>query len=253
MQKYLVAAALAAALGMGGAASAADVYSGGLKDGPVSGSTWTGFYLGVHGGWAGADLKTTDLDQYYFDGCCAPVLTTKQSPDGGFGGAQIGYNVQRGSIVAGVEADFGAMGISGSKLLNNPVEHETATVHISTGAYGDLTGRLGYSFGQLLVYGKGGIAFLQAKLTVEDPTEADGPPSFQNSQVGWTAGAGAEWRWSPSWSVKAEYLHFDFGTSQSTLSAFNNASAFFGFNHDLTVDSVKFGLNYHLNGYEPLK
>ena len=29
--------------------------------------------------------------------------------------------------------------------------------------------------------------------------------------VGWTAGAGAEYALSPSWSLKAEYQHFDFG------------------------------------------
>jgi len=53
MQKTLVTAGLAAVLGMGGAAYAADLNAGGsLKDGPVyvPETIWTGFYLGVGGG-----------------------------------------------------------------------------------------------------------------------------------------------------------------------------------------------------------
>ena len=34
--------------------------------------------------------------------------------------------------------------------------------------------------------------------------------------VGWTVGAGAEYALSPSWSLKAEYQHFDFGSMSYT-------------------------------------
>jgi outer membrane immunogenic protein len=48
----------------------------------------------------------------------------------------------------------------------------------------------------------------------------DGLPFYQSiggighiatTRVGWTLGAGFEWRFSPSMSVKAEYLYFDLG------------------------------------------
>ena len=38
-----------------------------------------------------------------------------------FGGGTIGYNMQRGGVVFGIEADFGAMGLDGEKYLNAPV------------------------------------------------------------------------------------------------------------------------------------
>ena len=43
-----------------------------------------------------------------------------QSPSGVFGGGTIGYNMQRGGVVFGIEADFGDMGLSGSKFINAP-------------------------------------------------------------------------------------------------------------------------------------
>ena len=43
-----------------------------------------------------------------------------QSPSGVFGGGTIGYNMQRGGVVFGIEADFGDMGLSSSKFIDAP-------------------------------------------------------------------------------------------------------------------------------------
>ena len=61
MKKALAAATVAALVGAAGAASAADIYPGGLKEAPyVPPPLWTGFYIGAHVGGAWADLQTTD-------------------------------------------------------------------------------------------------------------------------------------------------------------------------------------------------
>ena len=66
-------------------------------------------------------------------------------------------------------------------------------------------------------------------------------------------GGGIEYMWSPNWSVKAEYLHFDFGQENYFLDRLTAATNW-NFNHDLTVNSFKVGLNYHFNTvYAPLK
>ena len=100
------------------------------------------------------------------------VLHTDQSPSGVFGGGTIGYNMQRGGVVFGIEADFGAMGLSGNKLLSAPVLNSLArrngSAHISTGFYGDVTGRVGWAWGPWLLYGKGGLAVLEATTNVSD-------------------------------------------------------------------------------------
>ena len=127
-----------------------------------------------------------------------------------------------------------------------------------------MTGRLGWAWGPWLLYGKGGFAVLEAKTYVNelDPNEHIGSPAFNDTRVGWTAGGGFEYLWNPAWSVKVEYQYFDFGTSSSSLYA-NPAFESDGyphtcsFNHDLTINTVKVGLNYHLgccdNALPPLK
>jgi outer membrane immunogenic protein len=220
---------------------------------------WSGLYGGAHVGGAWADLKTTDLDTYWFDATSAtqPKLTTKQTPSGVFGGGTIGYNMQRGGVVFGIEADFGAMDLNGNRRITNPDAvlvpgNETAFAHISTGFYGDLTGRLGWAWGPWLFYGKGGFAVLEAKTFVNelDPNEHRGDPAFDDTRIGWTAGGGFEYLWNPAWSVKVEYQFFDFGTSSSSLFARPDGAGAnehtYSFNHDLEINTVKVGLNYHL-------
>src|ERR1700722_5456932 len=88
--------------------------------------------------------------------------------------------------------------------------------HLTSGPYADVTGRLGYAFDRFLVYGKGGAAVLGSKGSTTTAI-----PGFtvdnSNTFAGWTAGGGVEYKFTPSWSLKAEYLHFDFGSETATL------------------------------------
>ncbi len=77
-----------------------------------------------------------------------------------------------------------------------------------------------------------------------------------NTLTGWTIGAGLEYMINPNWSVKLEYLYYDFSMDNSTWDAkynFNggawvdNNNNWRWFNNDLTVNTVKLGINYHLN------
>jgi opacity protein-like surface antigen len=58
---------------------------------------------------------------------------------------------------------------------------------------------------------------------------------------------------NPNWTMKVEYLHFDFTNFDNTWndSSVTNFKVTHG---DLTIDTVKLGFNYILNhGYAPLK
>jgi len=88
-------------------ANAADMYrapdGGSYKDGPAYAAVnWSGLYVGANVGY-GESANTDYLD-----------------PTGAFGGAQIGYNFQRGNIVFGIEADFEGAGISDSNTFASP-------------------------------------------------------------------------------------------------------------------------------------
>ncbi len=262
--RIVLSAASAAALTA--SASAADLSTApavSYKD-YVPVQSWAGFYVGAHVGYASASQTTADLDEYfdYQAPIINPEYNTNLATSGAFGGAQLGYNVQRGNIVAGVEADFGAMSLSGSTALSHAVNPLDQKASLSTGFYGDLTGRLGYAFGPALLYAKGGLAFLDAQEQVDSPLARPlwGYPSFSDAHAGWTIGAGLEYMLSPSWSVKAEYQHFDFGTTSSSLWDYSVIphnfvqGATYNFNHELTIDTVKVGVNYHLGCCDaPLK
>lgn len=251
-----------AAVGMlafAGQAEAADIYAPPPPPPafPVAAPAplWSGFYGGAHVGGAWADLTTEDLNDYWNFGAGPGVQRTVQSPSSVFGGGTVGYNMQRAGVVFGLEADFGYMDLNRDQLLTSPgIIDQTATSHISTGFYGDVTGRLGWAWGPWLLYGKGGLAVLEATTNVRDPLFAY-PATNDDTRIGWTAGGGLEYLWNPAWSVKVEYQYFDFGTASSSL---NSAGTTYSFNHDLDINTVKLGINYHLGccdsgGFAPLK
>ena len=252
MQKTLVAAALAAVLGVGGSAYAGDLASGGMRGAPDLGpvAIWTGAYLGGNFGGAWGDNNTTDLDGYWDKTYGSAALKTTQQISGVLGGGQAGYNLQAGNMVYGLEIDFGYMGLSGSKVLttNTPQVPETALAKQAGAFYGDVTGRMGFTYGLGLFYAKGGFAFFDgaAKASNSVATTSSESDTF----TGWTLGGGLEYLVSPGWSVKAEYQYFDFGTQHSSVDYLGTT---FRFDHELTAQTVKAGLNLHMySSYQPL-
>lgn len=59
---------------------------------------------------------------------------------------------------------------------------------------------------------------------------------------------------TPQWSLKAEYLHFDFGTENSVITGVAPPAvpAPFPYSHKLTADTVKVRVNYHFNFGGPI-
>ena len=270
MKKTLMAAATAALLGMGGAAAAADMYSGGgLKDVPayVPPPLWTGFYIGGHMGIAWSQL---DLNDHVFNVCYDEVCRQFSFRKGnlnstnGFGGGQFGYNFQGGNFlganfVYGIEVDLGAVALNqrNNRFVQTPVGNIVGVAldgHDDGGFAGDVTGRLGYAWGSALIYAKGGFAFLDIGnrmretvfLANNPPVIFDGHNNNDNFVTGWTVGGGLEWKVSPSWSIKTEYLHFDFSNNNDNCCNdwVNNN---FRNNAHLTADTVKLGFNYFWN------
>jgi opacity protein-like surface antigen len=268
MKKTLAAATVAALVGVAGAANAADLYKGGsMKDVPayVPPPTWTGFYIGAHVGGFWADIKDRDLDGFMGHGLGFD-FNNNNNNSGVFGGGTVGYNYQAGNwgfgsgaVVIGVEADFGGAGLTNS-FNDGLLATQFGFLRVKNDAsfYADVTGRLGYAVGPALFYAKGGWAFLETNFTVDGCciTATRLPFSINNNNNGldgWTAGGGIEYMWSPSWSVKAEYLFFDFSRNHDHAD-FIDGTRTFRFDNELQVNSFKVGLNYHFNNvYTPLK
>jgi outer membrane immunogenic protein len=156
MRRVLLASVAAAALsiGFGHGAVAADlpVYT---KAPPPPALTWAGFYVGLNGGYGfEPDVRNIDITTNPPLGGY-PTVTGGNDAKGFFGGGQIGYNWQGVShLVIGIEAD-----IEGSAIKNgfqNDILNgfgDVLQANKSLDWFGTVRGRLGYAFGNALVYG----------------------------------------------------------------------------------------------------
>jgi outer membrane immunogenic protein len=214
MRSYLVAAAVLCATAI---PAAAGDYKG---SGP---SPWNGAYIGLHLGGAWSSVDWT-----YANG-----NTADHSGNGAFGGVQAGYNFRTGGIVVGMEGDFSAASISGgTSCPNNAFSCDS---HVSW--LGSARLRAGVTMGGVLIYGTGGFGFGHLEMSTTLLSNGATAGSSRN-EVGWTAGGGAEFIVDRNWSIKAEYLYYDFGTNTYTVDAAQRIKV------DTTIHTGKIGFNY---------
>ncbi len=244
MKKILLAGLALSVLGALPAA-AADLSTQPIYKAPTitpSYYNWTGFYVGGHVGGAWSDKDWTQTFP-------AAALGNGASfhADGFIGGGQIGYNWQAGSWVFGLEADASWSGQSGSGI-QSPLAAWTSSTDVNW--FGTVTGRVGYAWDRVLIYGKGGVA-----LANEDYSQTFGglPVSSTSSNaVGWTVGAGVEYALSNNWSAKIEYNYMDFGKRNIGFSNPGTPQPTNAFDIDQTMQVVKFGVNYRFNWGAPI-
>jgi outer membrane immunogenic protein len=177
--------------------------------------SWTGFYLGINGG-GGWGSSHSDLAGH-------------TSTSGGIAGGTVGYNLQMGSWVFGLEGDIDWSDIGGSTTNNCPSGCTVTNKWLNTDR-----GRIGYALGSFLPYITGGLAVGDIRATVP------GFSGLTSTQVGWTAGAGAEYAISGPWSAKVEYLHVDLGRFNCGLSCGVTPTDNVSFHEDV----VRGGINY---------
>lgn len=153
--------------------------------------SWSGFYIGINGGYGWGKSSWTN----------ALGTTSDFTVKGPLVGGTLGYNLQTGSFVWGLEGDADISWIKGSTtVLCGGAGCETRNRWLATGR-----GRIGYAWDRFLPYITGGVAFGDIKMT-------NGVGASETkSKVGWTAGAGIEYAFMGPWSAKIEYLYVDLG------------------------------------------
>jgi outer membrane immunogenic protein len=243
MKKILLSgialAALAAAPSM-----AADLQRPVMKAPPMMAPqfSWTGFYIGPHigGAWTQKDWSQTGPAGFLANGPNAASYNATNF----IGGGQIGYNMQFSNWLIGIEGDvsWGGGRTFGSAQTRTPSWTSNTDVNwIAT-----LTGRLGLALDRVLLYVKGGGAWVG-----EDQSQTfNGPQvaSFSETRGGWTVGGGVEYAFVGNWSAKAEYAYLDFGTRNAQFG--NNPAvvpaARTNDNWDIKqrIQEFKFGVNY---------
>jgi outer membrane immunogenic protein len=74
--------------------------------------------------------------------------------------------------------------------------------------------------------------------------------SATTTRTGWTAGAGAEWAFSPNWSAKVEYLHVDLGSTDVGIACSFTPCASADdtiVHHKYTDEIARVGVNYQFH------
>jgi outer membrane immunogenic protein len=245
-------------------ASAADLSRMPVKAAPVvAGINWTGCYVGGHVGvgWNRTRFYDPGLPLGISTLGPLPGATIDVNSDPGVvGGAQIGCDYQfANNWVLGIAGDFAGTDLRG--VANDPFfagkNGGPATLHSRTDWLASVTGRVGYSWDKLLVYGKGGAAFAHDRYGLNNFTAAGGSlcttgafvfvacnPTANADRFGWTAGIGVEWMIAPNWSAMIEYNHYGFGNKRLSFSDPNVAGAAFLLDVRQDIDVVKVGVNY---------
>lgn len=190
---------------------------------PALAQNWGGLYAGAHAGYAFGD---TDWEY--------PALgtTADHDIDGVAGGLHAGYNMQTGSLVFGVEVDAQINAADGSTSCPNPA----FSCESELGFGGSARLRAGFASGDFLFYVAGGGVLTETTIqTVQGGTEF----SDNETELGWTAGAGLAYQWSPHVSTRLEYRYTDLGTSSYTVD--NNLDV----DADIEYHAVFVGVSWH--------
>jgi outer membrane immunogenic protein len=209
---------------------------------PVPTYSWSGFYVGVHGGWGFGDV---DFSRTAFD-------IGGHTMDGGLFGGHIGYNWQMGySWLIGLEASGTWSGVKKTvfgpafpDILSSQDDRWTTEVKwLAT-----VTPRLGMVVSNWMWYVKGGVAFAQIDHRFESLVNAQ---SFDTSEskVGWTVGFGGELLLGGNWIFGVEGNLYALGS----LSVNNTGITSFP-DHDVDVSmwSILGRVSYKLGGPAPI-
>jgi outer membrane immunogenic protein len=211
--------------------------------------SWTGFYVGVNGGWVNsARDKVVNTGTDTGVGGLGTALATP-GPFGPFGGHQIptqfnlsydgwqaggtvGYNRQVApQWVLGFEMDFDGGDATANRTFAFPGNAGTVpfstTYRKSVGFLGTDRVRAGFlPTPSLMLFGSFGLAWGETEMRSAFICPTCAPPSATqaataNTHHRWGAGlawgGGAEWMFLPNWSLKAEYIRADLGTTDSNI------------------------------------
>ncbi|MCA6120455.1 outer membrane beta-barrel protein [Bradyrhizobium sp. WSM 1704] len=201
---------------------------------------WTGFYIGVNGGWGSSHNCWNQTPGSVFigsDGC--------HDATGGTAGGQIGYRWQAGTWVFGLEAQGNWADFKGSNsaaLFPGIFTNQT-----KIDAFGLFTGQIGYAVNNVLLYVKGGAALTDNRYRTYFAPTGVLAGSADDTRWGGSVGAGIEVGFAPNWTAGIEYNHLFMEDHDYTLRT--PAGALFStIRERQDVDLVTVRVNYKWGG-----
>ena len=239
MRKLLLSTA-AAIVAVSGSALAADLPARGAAIAPAPvfvAMNWAGFYVGAQLG----GVQGNDKAQVLIGGVPIAGFGQSYSATAVTGGVYAGYNWQFNNIVLGLEADVNLSGLNKSVTRIGALPLFAGdSVRVKQDVDASLVAKLGYSFGNGLIYLLGGATYANFETRYNLAGTLGVTQSNSDGRMGWTIGAGAAYRFTPNWSARLEYRYSDFGKQTHLL-----AAGPFSVRHERNTHRVMAGLTYH--------
>lgn len=242
-----------------------------------SAGRWTGPYIGLNAGYilngkTRFDRTTGDLanNQAALNNNLRPTQHTVKGK-GFVGGAQVGYNYalaprNGGGLVVGAEADIDYTNLNDMDLLTNTTNFGGGVTPLPTPVtrnneyrsrlsyLGTVRGRVGYAFGQIMLYGTGGVAFGHVKRSATFygpnlPTTPFFTGSSNSTKLGYSLGGGIEVALpNQPISLRAEYLRYDLGHDRLRLNGVNGGATIGGYDARVRTSGslLRAAINYQL-------
>jgi outer membrane immunogenic protein len=173
-----------------------------------------GLYMGLHAGYAWQDVDGV------FDNAGSPTSLGGIDTNGGIIGGQLGYNLQYDWIVMGVEADASAI-VDSDSTVRNAATNDALTGEVNYLA--SIRSRLGFVIDDVMLYATAGIAFSEYKFTETAAPAFTGTMRLREN--GAVFGGGVEWKIAYGLALRAEYLHYELGSSSYLPSTYPNVDA----------------------------
>ncbi|SHL80077.1 outer membrane immunogenic protein [Bradyrhizobium lablabi] len=205
---------------------------------------WSGFYVGVYGGGG--------FGNHNLNNALGPLgfanYTINYDSTGGIGGGEVGYNVQSGNYVVGVEGDGFWSGIKGSdrSQFNNGTLPIFAIDETKLRYGGSFRARGGIALDRILLFVDGGWA--TGSLVHTNTVPGVGVDSFTVQRSGLTAGGGIAYAITNNLIGKFEYRYYDFGRFVRS----NPTTGVLPYTIDNTYSVVTVGLDYKFNWGGPV-
>jgi outer membrane immunogenic protein len=219
--------------------------------------SWTGCYIGVHGG--GGATRSDFTDAFFGEGRGSG---SGSWGNGGLAGGQIGCNYQTGVLVLGIEGEGYWSGMKSRQEFSTTSslsEGFTATAEARNKWDYTVAGRIGVAYERAFIYGKAGWAWGEYDFTATQTNFSGGSSETFTAAGNKTLngplfGIGVEYALTNNWTVKGEYNYINYGLSPVSLretECFNGSCVVnpgtFSQSFSSEKHIFKFGVNYLFN------
>jgi outer membrane immunogenic protein len=202
---------------------------------------WSGFYVGVFGG---GGFGNHNINNANGPATGFANFTYNYDSSGAVAGGEVGYNVQSGHYVIGVEADGMWSGIKGNDssqalgLIDADNLRWTAS----------LVARGGITVDRLLLFFTGGWAYGDILHTNTNPGNVPAVDQFEVHRSGLTAGGGLAFAVTNNLIGKFEYRYYNFGTFSRVGLPNLTSNGQLPYSDASTYSVVTLGVDYKFGG-----